>query len=132
MYQLSDPATGTGYIVNNVADRNTLLATRGPDTFVTEFEGPDIPTPDPAAKLAADKAFGQQLIDSFVAASRDNNFDLAQTREINTLLSEVELFLRRGSIGIARDALAEIAPTPLFPEQAKAYYLSIIDTYLSA
>lgn len=92
----------------------------------------EAPAPDPAAKLAADKAFGQQLIDSFVAASRDNGFDLAQTRAINALLSEVETYLHRGSIGIAREALEEIEPTPLFPAQAKAYYLSIIDTYLSS
>jgi hypothetical protein len=95
------------------------------------WEEAEAPAPDPAAKLAADKAFGQQLIDSFVAGSRANNFDLAQTRAINALLSEVEIYLHRGSIGIARDALAEITPSPLFPAEAKAYYLSIIDTYLT-
>ena len=89
------------------------------------------PAPDPAVRLAADKAFGQQLIDSFVAGSRANNFDLAQTREINALLSEVEVYLNRGSIGIAHEALTEITPTALFPEAAKQYYLNLISSYLA-
>jgi hypothetical protein len=89
------------------------------------------PAPDPLLRLEADKAFGLLLVDSFVAGSRANGFDLAQTRIINALLGEVEVFLRRGSIGIARDALAEIEPMPLFPQAAKDAYISQIDQYLA-
>ena len=112
------------------SDLQSYLATLGDGFCVVSRTAAS--NPDPAARLAADKAFGQGLIDSFVAASRDNGFDLAQTRAINALLSEVETYLQRGSISIAREALEEIEPTPLFPAQAKAYYLSIIDTYLSS
>lgn len=140
-YRIYNPDTGHGFDPVETEDPAAWVADKAAqagfdaDGYTWEpsaYTEPTPPAPDPAAKLAADKDFGQELIDSFVAGSRANNFDLAQTRAINSLLSEVEIYLNRGSIHIAREALAELEPTPLFPAQAKAYYLSIIDTYLSS
>ena len=124
--QTEDPAA---WIAANAAEAgfNPEGYTCEPSTYVE----PTPPAPDPLLRLEADKAFGLLLVDSFVAGSRANGFDLAQTRIINALLGEVEVFLRRGSIGIARDALAEIEPMPLFPQAAKDAYISQIDQYLA-
>lgn len=93
---------------------------------------PVVPARDPLAQVEADKVFGLALIDSFVAGSRANGFNLAETRAINAILGEVELLLRRGSVQIARDALAEIDPSPLFSQKVKNDYLAQIDNYLNS
>ena len=132
-YRLFNPTTGAGCEVRNAADRDIQLAAMGEGTTVTELPDDPVVEVDPAAKLAADKAFGQSLVDQFLAASKEANLGLATSRILMGWLKETMDYLTIGSIGVAREALGEVvAHEQLFPQAAKDAYLAQIDGYLNS
>lgn len=107
------------------------LAAMGEGTTVEELPDDPVTELDPAAKLANDKRFGKEIVDSFLSASKAANLGLYETEIIDTMLDKVERYLLRGSISVAKEALELVEPNQLFPAQAKAYYLQLITAHLN-
>lgn len=92
----------------------------------------EAPAPDPAAKLAADMAFGEGLIKRFVEDGRASQMPAEVADLLDDYLNLVERRLWRGSILDARRELARLEPKPWFPEGVQNEYLRQIDAYLSS
>ena len=134
-YYIHNPVTGHGFDPVETDDPAAWAAERGLEGYTytpSTYVEPVPPAPDPAAKLAADRAFGASVVEEFLAQSKNANFNLAMSRLLMARLKETMDYLTIGSIGVAHEALSEVATDQLFPEPAKQYSLTKLTDYLNA
>jgi len=134
IYRIHNPTTGHGFDPVETEYPSAWITAKAieagfdPEGYIWEpsaYVEPAPTTPDPSIRLASDKAFGAEIVDSFLSASKAANLGLYETEILDDMLDKVERYLLRGSIGVAKEALELVEPNQLFPAQAKAYYPQI-------
>ena len=106
---------------------------RFPDYAVSDVPAPETVYVEdsPRMKLSKDAAFGQEMLNEFLASAKAANLPLNLAEALRAKLEKVHYYLQIGSIGTALEALQAVTPDSLFRADAKAHYISILEDYLA-
>ncbi len=131
-YYLFNSSTRAGCEVRNAADRDIQLAAMGEGTTWEELPDDPIVEIDPAAKLAADRKFGAELIDVFLLDNRaDPNVRTSDSLALLQKFGPAENLLRLGDIKKCRVLIDSFVTDLIFTVDRKTKYLAMIDAYLN-
>lgn len=88
--------------------------------------------PNPSEQKMNDITFGNSLLLEFLTGQKDIALDNATYRAMSDVFKYAESALRRGDIPQAKIELTAIDPAPpVWTAEAKAYFISKIDQYLT-